>query len=395
MRTLGLVLASTLCAAPALAGTGDAPIVGGTGATVGQFPTTVGIELGGGLCTGTLLTKDWVLTAAHCVDPAVVGRTQAQITSSVRVHFDTVNLFSSPGIVVRASETIKHPLFSVNALGAHDIGLIRLTTPVTDRVPVPVNLVPGKAPVGIAVTMVGFGVASAAQQGSAGVERVVAQTSVSCAIGGESDVNLLCFDQTSGKGKCEGDSGGPSFAMVDGTLTQIGVTSFGDQNCQQFGADTRTDAEVAFLSQHVPELRCGADGACGAGCGQGALPVDPDCACNAANPCPAGNTCFHDQCIVEPFEASGLGSACTEGSQCQSGSCAVADDQALCTMSCAPDSAEPCPDGFSCRDATGGGGLCWPADDDGGCCSTGNRGAPTALFGFAAVALLLGRRRRR
>ena len=62
------------------------------------------------------------------------------------------------------------------------------------------------------------------------------------------DANLLCFNQTSGKGKCNGDSGGPSFATIDGTLLEVGITSFGDQNCQQFGADTRVDAEKEFIN---------------------------------------------------------------------------------------------------------------------------------------------------
>lgn len=393
MRIRGLVLASALLATPAFAGPGPAPIVGGTTASVGQFPTTVGIELGGGLCTGTLLTKDWVLTAAHCVDPAVLMQSQAQITASVRVHFDTVNLFTNPGMVVRASETIKHPSFSVNALGSHDIGLIRLATPVTDRPPVAVNLVPGKAPVGIPVTMVGFGVTSRTSPNSAGVERVVDQTSVSCASGGLSDSNLLCFSQVNGKGKCEGDSGGPSFAMIDGRQFQIGVTSFGDQNCAQFGADTRTDAETAFLFEHVPELACGADATCNAACGQGALPVDPDCGCDADHPCPDGNTCFHDQCIVDPFAPSGVGSECVDGNSCQSGNCAAVGDEQLCVIDCTPGAEGACPDGFTCRDTSGGGGACWPADD-GGCCSTGQGGATTSFLGIAAVALGLRRRRR-
>src|SRR5213594_633704 len=101
----------------AMAGPVETPILGGTPTTVGQYPTVVAIEVGGGLCTGTLVTKDWVLTAAHCVSPAVLGLgSQAQVTASVRVHFNTVNIGTSPGMVVTASDSIPDPLFNINNL---------------------------------------------------------------------------------------------------------------------------------------------------------------------------------------------------------------------------------------------------------------------------------------
>src|SRR5262249_61626127 len=141
-----------------------------------------------------------------------------------------------------------------------------------------------KAPVGIKVTMVGYGATAQGGGGNVGIEYVVDQTSVACATtGGGSDQNLLCFNQVSGKGKCEGDSGGPSFAMIDGRLTQVGITSFGDQDCAQYGADTRTDAERAFLLQHVPALECS---------------TDADCS--------MGRTCFMKKCIAQPFWPTGL-----------------------------------------------------------------------------------------
>ena len=403
MRSAGLVVASslaTLVAAtvfgvapgPALAGPAQAPILGGERTNLGDYPSTLVILVGGGLCTATLLTPEWVLTAAHCISPEVLGASAAQITSSLRVHLGTVNLGVSPGTVLRASAAIPHPDFSLAGLGAHDIGLIKLVTPVTDVTMVPINLIEGRVPPGTALTMVGFGTTVAGANRS-GVEYVVQQTSVSCG-DDEADANLLCFDQTSGRGKCHGDSGGPSVAMIGGALTQVGVTSFGDENCAEFGADTRIEAEREFLLAHVPALGCAADGACTTGCGFGALPIDPDCpVCDDDAGCPGSRVCFDHRCIAAPFAPTGLGSECTSGTECETGECATRGDAQLCILSCTPGAAGGCPDGFDCAETTGTSGACWPADT-GCCCDAGQRGAPTAWLGAMVIGLVLRRRRR-
>lgn len=354
---LGILFASATASA-------ETPILGGTPATIGQYPSVVALELGGGLCTGTLITPDWILTAAHCIQGVSVG--------SVRVLFGTVNINQSTGVSRSVSAVYPHPLFSQNALGKRDIGLIKLAAPVTDVAPIPVNLVKEKAPVGIEVTMVGFGATGTGGGGSIGIEYIVQQTSVACNAFSGSNDDLLCFSQVSGKGKCQGDSGGPSFAMVDGRVTQVGITSFGDQNCTQFGADTRTDAEREFLLQHIPQLECTTD-----------------------DDCPDDKMCFSKKCIVTPFAPTGLGATCMGNGDCDSDMCAMSGDTGYCSATCTIAAEGACPAGLECLDAGGGAGACWPIEDDTGCCDASGAGAPTALFGFAFVGLLLGRRKRR
>lgn len=348
---------------PAVAGTISQPILGGQQATQGEYPSVVAIEAGGGLCTGTLIDKEWVLTAAHCV--------QGFSPTSIRVHFGTVDLTRSLGTTVNAAMAIAKPGFDEHNLGTNDIGLIQLASPVTDITPLPVNLQPEKAPVGIGVTMVGFGATGANQSGSIGIEYVVQQTSVACSSFAGSDADLLCFNQVSGKGKCNGDSGGPSFAMIDGHLTQVGVTSFGDMSCTQFGADTRTDAERDFLLQYIPQLECSSDA-----------------------DCPEGRTCFLKKCIAQPFSPTGLGTACAGNGDCDSGTCATAGDDQFCSMSCTVGDAATCPDGFECLEA-GASGACWPVEEDTGCCDASGHNATSMLLGLALFGLVFGRKRRR
>lgn len=370
MRSLLAVAA--LCLGTSTAAAEPAPIIGGTPGTVGQYPSVVAFTVGNGLCTGTLITSEWVLTAAHCVQPATVGLpNQAMVTASVEVHTNTVNITRAPGTVTRASMTIPNPGFSAQALGSKDVGLIKLATPITSIAPSPVNLKAALAPVGITVTMVGFGATQIGGGGGAGVEYVLLdRKSTSCMPFQLADANLLCFSQTDNKGKCSGDSGGPSFAMIDGKQTVVGITSFGDQNCAELGADTRTDAERQFILQYVPQLE----------------------GCDKDEQCGANHICFQHRCLVTPFSDGGLGDTCAMASECESGTCADGPGGKHCTQTCEMGKDGSCPDGLDCISA-GTIGACWPSEDDGGCCDTSGRGGPTMLLGIGLISLVLRRRR--
>lgn len=383
----------------------QAPILGGSAITQGQFPTVVAIVVAQGsrgMCTGTLVGPDLVLTAAHCISPSILGySTQQQVTNETMVVFDGTNLQSGQfGATRSAAATIPHPSFG--SPGDPDVGLIRLSQPITDRTPSRINLDPAKAPVGVSVTMVGYGVT---ENGGGGRGMYLEnKSSVSCAGTGASDGTFLCFNQQDGTGKCSGDSGGPSFANINGVAdTVVGITSFGDQQCQYFGADMRVDASRSFLAQNAPDLLCGDDGYCAEECGVAGLPQDPNCSnCATAADCGDSEFCSGDGfCTPEPLAPGGLGSQCGEGEvDCVVGSCANGPDGQRCSDTCDPQNND-CPSGFDCL-AAGDTGACWPSQggngsggtDEGGC-QTGGSPSPLGFALLALVALVIARRRRR
>jgi hypothetical protein len=94
------------------------------------------------------------------------------------------------------------------------------------------------------VTLVGYGVTAAGTSDGLGLRRRVEQT-------------VIAVDETfyyyrgADDGTCQGDSGGPLLLDVGGQPVVAGVTSFGDDTCVEFGANTRTDRFADFIAAHV------------------------------------------------------------------------------------------------------------------------------------------------
>ena len=249
------------------------PIVGGQATSVAPATGAL-VRFGAPHCTATLIETRKLVTAAHCL----VGVNP----SSLSFVLGTSTL--QPTDVLAVASVHPHPSFNFTSL-QNDIGYVVLAedAPVA---PVPMEAIDSSW-VGRELIFIGYGVASGISQTGAGLKRGVRMKI------GQVGASQFAYSDPL-KNTCSGDSGGPAYSVdASGVLRLVGVTSYGDATCQQFGVDTRVDVFGAFLG--------GSGGGSGDSCGgetyEGRCDGDAVIFCEAGAPraIDCSGSCGYDQ----------------------------------------------------------------------------------------------------
>jgi secreted trypsin-like serine protease len=264
-------------------------IVGGTLATADYQKQNGIVELvimmndqSAATCTGTLIAKNLVLTAAHCLASPGIANIAAVFTtddtnaqkSDVRFVIDgAIHPDFQKGIIDQVTASTLSwndiALVKLESDAPADFKLVRMPASATE-----VNLLAGSK-----VTLSGYGITNAivrkivlGKNGKPVLVKGKVKTVELPSVGSgvlrkidniivkqiSADKKEIMLDQSKSTGACHGDSGGPAFiAAADGTSIQVGVTSRGTEklgNCNENAVYTSVAAHLGWISETGTKL---------------------------------------------------------------------------------------------------------------------------------------------
>lgn len=239
-------------------------VINGKGARIEDYPFYVNLMADGLMGGGSILSRQWILTAAHVVYPED-GETDMADEAVVYVGTDKIN----GGERHEVDKVIWHPSF-VASKYENDIALLRLKVPIqyserAQRIHLPPK--DGRYDDNDKAMIVGLG--QTLTQNHANrlqLATVPTRDDAECkrmAEGGPHKFrrqSMICAgDLDEQRDSAEGDSGGPLFVRLNGTDFIIGIVSFGllyegNPKVTQPGYYTRVSSFVNWIEETVAKM---------------------------------------------------------------------------------------------------------------------------------------------
>jgi hypothetical protein len=236
-----------------------AKITGGSDADISEFPWQIYLEADSYTCGGSIISNEWIITAAHCTK----GDYNEPIApSKMDVIVGANNPRSSlQGKKYFVSEVIAHELYDPETLN-NDIALLKLKQPIDYVNAEPIKLISekdvneGATDPGVLSWVTGYGLTRVTPATYPTTLQKVQmpivtneQASTVWSFIPESDMMAGYRNVT--KDACSGDSGGPLVVPVSGEYKLAGLVSWGSTKCNTYGAYTRLSLFESWITENT------------------------------------------------------------------------------------------------------------------------------------------------